>query len=163
MKLCGRDYGAYLTVYVALTLGVIMSLCLALIEGVRTNAIKMEAVCICDVAGNSVLAEYHRELWEQYNLFYVDVSYGTPYVSPLSVKNRMQYYLDKNVDYEEVEILDYLYKDFLGISFENLDLNQVHMATDAQGAVFRSSAINAIKDDFGVTQIESILGWSRRC
>lgn len=145
--------------YVSLTLGIILSLCLVLIEGVRTNAIKMEAVCICDIAGKSVMAEYHRELWEQYNLFYVDSSYGTSYTSPQNVKNRMQYYLDKNVDYQEVEMLDFLYKDFLGISFENLELNRIHMATDGGGAVFRRSAIEAIKDDFGITQIEDLLEW----
>lgn len=154
-----RQCDGYLTVYVALTLGIILSLCLALIEGVRTNAIKLEAVCVCDIAGSSVLAEYHRQLWEQYNLFYVDTSYGTAYVSPQNTKNRMQYYLDKNVDYEEVEVIDVLYKDFLGLSFENLQINQIHMATDGEGAVFRRSAILAIKDDLGITQLESILEW----
>lgn len=152
-----RMCGGYLTVYVALTLSVILSLCLALVEGVRTGAIQMQAVCVCDIAGDSILAEYHRELFEQYNVFFVDTSYGTKYTSEVNTKNRLQYYLDKNVDYEQVRQLDFLYKDFLALSFENLELNGVHFATDACGEVFQKSAIEAIKEDCGLATIEEIL------
>ena len=67
----------YLTVYLALVLAVMLSLYLALIEGVRSNAIRLEAECVTDIGLNSVMAEYHRELLNRYNLFAVDSSYGT--------------------------------------------------------------------------------------
>ena len=51
---------SYLTVYLTLTLTLILSLCLALIEGVRQNAIFLEAECVTDIGLNSIFAEYHR-------------------------------------------------------------------------------------------------------
>ena len=71
----------YLTVFFSLILTVMISLCLALLFGVKRNTGRMEGECITDVAMNSVLAEFHRELLNQYNLFFVDSSYGTSYCS----------------------------------------------------------------------------------
>ena len=67
----------YMTIYLALTLGVMISLCLALIEGCRYRGICLETECVMDIGMDSILAEYHRELFAQYNLFAVDCSYGT--------------------------------------------------------------------------------------
>ena len=59
----------YLTLYMALVLSVILSLCMTMIEGARRSAMRMEAEVITDSAMRSVLAEYHRELMRQYNIF----------------------------------------------------------------------------------------------
>ena len=52
----------YMTIYLALTLGVMISLCLALIEGCRYRGICLETECVMDIGMDSILAEYHREL-----------------------------------------------------------------------------------------------------
>ena len=72
-----RLAGGYMTVYLALTVTVIMALCLALIEGCRYRGISLETECVMDIGMDSILAEYHRELQKQYNLFAIDCSYGT--------------------------------------------------------------------------------------
>ena len=59
----------YMTIYLALTLGVMISLCLALIEGCRYRGICLETECVMDIGMDSILAEYHRELFDQYRLF----------------------------------------------------------------------------------------------
>ncbi len=51
----------YMTIYLALTLGVMISLCLALIEGCRCRGICLETECVMDIGMDSILAEYHRE------------------------------------------------------------------------------------------------------
>ena len=51
-----KSVRAYLTVYLSLTMSVLLSLCLALIEGVRSNAIRLEAECIMDIGMDSILA-----------------------------------------------------------------------------------------------------------
>jgi hypothetical protein len=50
----------YMTIYLALTLGVMISLCLALIEGCRYRGICLETECVMDIGMDSILAEYHR-------------------------------------------------------------------------------------------------------
>ena len=62
----------YLTVYLSLSLALILSFILTLIEGARISVIRMEAECVADIGMNSVLAEFHRELLEQYDLLFVD-------------------------------------------------------------------------------------------
>lgn len=71
-----RPRNAYLTVTLALCLAVILSLFLTLIDGVRRNGARLEAECVTDIGLQSIMAEYHRELMKQYNLFAIDSSYG---------------------------------------------------------------------------------------
>jgi len=65
----GHCCGGYLTVYMTITLGVILTLCLTMIEGARRSAMRMEAELVTDTAMRSLLAEYNRELMRQYNIF----------------------------------------------------------------------------------------------
>ena len=71
-----KPRNAYLTITLALCLAVILSLFLTLIDGVRRNGARLEAECVTDIGLQSIMAEYHRELMKQYNLFAIDSSYG---------------------------------------------------------------------------------------
>ena len=64
----------YITVFLTLSLTLILSLVFTVIEGARISAIRMKFECVADIGMNSVLAEYHRELLEQYELLFVDMS-----------------------------------------------------------------------------------------
>ena len=104
---------AYLTVYLTLILAILLSLCLALVEGARRNAAALEAECIVDIGLNSVLAEYHKELFRQYNLFAIDISYGTAMASFSNTERHLQQYLEKNMSLDGVILSNYWYRDFL--------------------------------------------------
>ena len=66
----------YITVYLSLVTGILLSLLLTVIEGVRMHTIRTQTECVMDMAMDSALAEYHREMLEQYELFFIDMSYG---------------------------------------------------------------------------------------
>ena len=91
----------YLSIFVCFTLTIILSLCLVLVEGTRQNTIRLETECIVDIGLNSVLAEYHREVLERYNLFFIDSSYGTDYPSFYNTEAHLRTYLEKNVSLQE--------------------------------------------------------------
>jgi hypothetical protein len=150
---------AYLTVYLALVMTVILSLCLALIEGTRQNAIFMEAECVTDIGLNSVLAEYNRELLAQYNLFAVDSSYGTSRPLTENTEKHLKEYINKNLSAEDV-LLDWLlYRDFLGMSLENVDMTKVSFMTDDNGRVFRTRAVEAVQDDMNLDLFQELQSW----
>lgn len=152
---------AYLTVYLTLTMTVVLSLCLALIEGARQNAIFLEAECVTDIGLQSTLAEYHRELLRQYNLFAIDSSYGgiTPGVA--LTKEHLKGYLEKNFDKKDL-ILDWLlYRDFLGMKLEDANIVQASFLTDANGGVFRKRAAEAVWDDMNLSLFEELQNWMR--
>lgn len=156
-----NEVDGYLTVYLALIMTILLSLYLALIEGARSNAIRLEAECIAEIGLNSALAEYHRELYRQYNLFAMDTSYGTSRSGRENVELHLCDYMERNMSLEDVFLGNFLYRDFLAMSLQALEVTKASIMTDSQGAVFRSCAIEAIKDDVGLTLLEELSQWTR--
>lgn len=154
-----RKYPAYLTVYLALTLSVLISLCLALIEGARSNGIRLETECVADIGLNSIFAEYHRELFEQYNLFAIDSSYGSGYASSENVTRHLRQYLERNLSMENVFLSDFIYRDFLAMSVSEVNLTKALILTDGGGAVFRSRAAAAVQNDVGLSLLGELQQW----
>lgn len=150
---------AYLTVYLTLTLTVILSLCLALIEGARQNAMFLEAECVTDIGLNSIFAEYHRELLEQYNLFAIDSSYGTTQPQVEATKKHLENYLNRNLATDDVFLDWLLYRDFLAMSLEEAEITRAMMLTDGNGAVFRRRAAEAVWDDSNLDLFEELQDW----
>ena len=64
------------SVYLILIFAVLLSFILLIVEGARKNAIRMKIECAMDLSMSSVFAEYNRELLNQYDLFFIDTSYG---------------------------------------------------------------------------------------
>ncbi len=149
----------YLTVYLTLVLTVLLSLCLALIEGARTNAMRLQIETVMDIGLNSILAEYHRELWEQYNLLAVDASYGTEYAVSENTRQHLKRYLEANFSTEDILLSDFLYRDFLGLSLKNTEVTKVSIFTDDGGGVFRKQAVEAVKEDSGLALLEQLQQW----
>ncbi len=153
------QYKGYLTIYISLTLTVILSLCLTLIEGARQSTIRLETECVMDIALNSIMAEYHRELFEQYNLFFIDSSYGSAYPSYYNTEARLKYYLEQNLKPEEATYFDLLYKDMLGLETESVYIKSVGLATDCGGILFQKQAAETVFEDMGMGFANEVLGW----
>lgn len=147
---------AYMTVYLALSLGVILSLILALTEGVRRNACRMQIECVTDIAGNSVLAEYHRQLLEQYELFYVDTSYGTSHAAYANTEAHLRDYMEHNYSLQDVGTLR-KYRDILKLSTNEVSLLSAAIATDEQGIGLKRQAILYEKDKVGLAFAEELI------
>lgn len=154
-----KRINAYLTVYLSLTMTVLLSLFLALFEGVRSNAIRLEAECIMDIGMDSILAEYHRELFEQYNLFAIDSSYGGDTTGKENVSAHLRHYVERNMSLEDIFLESLLYRDFLTMKPEGADVTRVSVITDEKGAVFRRKVVEAIEHDTGLTLFTELLNW----
>lgn len=153
-----RENG-YFTVYMALCISVILSLCLTMIEGARRNGAAMEAACVADIGLQSVFAEYHRQLLEQYNLFAIDSSYGTAEPGTYNTEAHLLYYLDKNLDMEDVFLSSFFYRDFLGLQVDGVEMTGVSILTDNNGAVFRRRAAETMQDDIGLSALTELKEW----
>lgn len=86
----------YSTVFLSLSIMIILSLILALYQGARIGAVKMKTECVADISMNSVLAEYSRELFNQYSLLMVDTSYGSGNHSIVNTEEHLRNYVQKN-------------------------------------------------------------------
>lgn len=156
-----NNKSAYLTVYLTLCMSVLLSLCLTMIEGARQGGMRLHTECAADVSMNSIFAEYHRELFQKYNMFAIDCSYGTPYPDISNTEERIMYYLQKNVKGggKPEELSDYICRDFFALSPGGVSIDEVLLLTDRKGAMFRRQAVEIIKEDCGIAQIEQVINW----
>lgn len=148
----------YLTIFLTLTLTVVISLCLTLVEGVRRNTMVLEIECVTDTGMNSVLAEYHRELLRQYGLFFVDVSYGTGIPSYGAAAEHLTEYMNRNFICGE-SLTGAFGRDLLALRLEQAEVTGVSNAADEQGAVLRRQAAAYMKEKVGTAYLEKVLEW----
>lgn len=154
-----RRENAYLTIYLALCLTVILSLYLALIDGARRSGAAMEAVCAGETGMQNIMAEYHRELMNRFNLFAIDSSYGTDMCGKKKTEAHLMRYLKKNLSMDGLLAGGRLYRDFMGLQADDAEVTGVSILTDEGGAVFRRMAIEAVKDDVGLDLVEKVQEW----
>ncbi|MCM1057033.1 MAG: DUF5702 domain-containing protein [Firmicutes bacterium] len=149
---------AYLTVYLALCLTLILSLYLALIDGARRGGAAMESACAAEMGMQNIMAEYHRELLNRFNLFAIDSSYGTDVCGRKNTEAHLMDYLRKNLSMDG-GLGQYLYRDFLGLQADDAELTGVSILTDEGGAVFRDMAIEAVRNDVGLSLLDEMQEW----
>lgn len=153
-----KSQGGYLTVMLSLMLSIMISLCLVLIMGVRENTRKMELECITDIAMNNVLAEYHRELLAQYDLFFIDTSYGTSSPSYEQTEAHLEHFIEKNLSGEDI-FLSVLYRNPIRMELNDVEITAVSVASDEGGAVLRRQAVDVMEQRVGVSYLEQLINW----
>ena len=90
-----------MTVYLALVMGILLSLILAVLTAVRISTIRMYIECCADMALDSALAEYHREMLDQYDLFFIDTAYQTGDPSYHRTEEHIFRYMERNLRPQE--------------------------------------------------------------
>ncbi|MDO4333360.1 MAG: DUF5702 domain-containing protein [Eubacteriales bacterium] len=154
---CKGDFrGGYMTVYLALVTGILLSLILTVVEGARRSTIRMHIECCADMALDSALAEYHREMLKQYELFFIDTSYGTGDPSFHRTEDHIRDYMEKNLRPRE-EFSIPLAKDITGLYTDEVRLLQAGLATDEDGEVLKYHVVQYMKDQSGLSLAEAIL------
>ena len=147
-----RSENGAITIYMSVILSVILSLFLTVIEGARCRAITVDAECAFDLAVYSVFAEYNRELFEQYGLFFIDTSYGEPSASLERVENHLKYYMGENLDASSgLPVFN-----FTKTYAEQVEVSGCSYATDDRGAVFRRQAVAYMKHKYGIAYAEKL-------
>lgn len=146
----------YLTVYLSLSLALIISFVLTLVEGARISTIRMEAECVADIGMNSVLAEFHREMLEQYDLLFVDMSYGTNNPRIENSAEHLRSYIQKNFTSQETVIFSP--RDFLAMSVDRAVILEYSLASDDDGEVMRRQALDYMEGASVEGMMARILG-----
>lgn len=142
-----------ISIYLALTFTIMLSLILLIVEGARENAIRMKVECAMDLSLSSIFAEYNRPLLEQYDLFFIDTSYGLEKASIHRVEEHLETYLENNFEMgKEVGIL----KNLLEIYTEEANITEYSLASDQTGLLIKRQAVSHMKDLYGVSYVETL-------
>lgn len=159
MKRKGSCRG-YITVFLSLTLTLLLSLVLTVIEGARISAIRMKFECVADIGMNSVLAEYHRELLKQYDLLFVDTSYGnSPSIG--NTEAHLRNYIQKNLEGKARYGFGKA-RDFLNMQVETADILEYSIASDEEGNVLKRQVTDYMADYPIGTLLEKLTGHKMR-
>ena len=145
-----------ITIYLALILGIMLSLILTLVEGARRSAVKMQIECVVDMGLDSIFAEYHRELLRQYDLFFIDTSYGTNLPSLAATENHLVDYMEYNFNPAKFQLV-FGARDWLGIRTQLLAISEFSTATDEKGSVVRRQILQYMKDKFFVEDFNRLV------
>ena len=138
---------AEISIYLALTLGIVLSLVLTLVEGARQSAIKMQIECVTDMGLHSVFAEYHRELLSQYDLFFIDTSYGREFPSLANTEQHLNSFMEYNFN-PAMLLFTFQVKDWLSIYTQNLSFSEYSIATDEKGNVVKRQILQYMRDKY---------------
>ena len=136
----------YLTVYLSLTIAIMLSLILALFQNARIGAIKMKAECAADISMNSVLAEYNRALFEKYDLLLTDCSYQTDSPSMANVEEHLRYFMKGNFETTSMGRLTGS-ATLTGMTCDEVSIPAYSFATDGEGAVLRRQILEYMRAD----------------
>ena len=141
-------YSAYLTIYLSLIFGIVLSLLFVFVEGAAIGAVRAQAELVADLGLDSVFAEYHRELLEQYELFYVDSSYGGVNGGIGMVEKHLSDYMEYNLNPEkDLHLLGQT--TLLKLINPYLEIAEVSCASDDNCMVWKAQAVNYMKAVYG--------------
>lgn len=137
----------YITVYLALTLGIMISLITTMLSGARNSTIRFQTECVMDIGMESIFAEYHREILKQYGLLYIDSSYGKSNGNEDVVKSHLLHYMNLNFDAVSNTAVN---RDLTSCHADNAIIEGIAYAPDGQGEVLDYQIDRYMKVKYGV-------------
>ena len=144
----------YVTVFFAIAIYVCMALFIGLMYGARESAVRAKAREAADISIRSVFGEYNKELWREYNLLFVDATYGYGTDSFILPEEHYIGYLNENFDEGGLSVLGS--KDLLKLSTTYSETDEIRLATDNNCAAIRMQAANFMKHKYGVAYVQNI-------
>ena len=139
----------------------ILSLILALYQGARIGAVRMKTECVADIAMNSVLAEYSRQLYEQYGLLMVDSSYGSGSHNVLNTQEHLKHYAQKNFERSSYGKLSNA-QTLTAMFCKDAQITGYSLATDNNGAVLERQILSYMAAEPMGALVEEVIG-SAQC
>ena len=129
------------TIFVSLMMAVLLGFLQICLQSAQNALRRSQTEEALELAEASVLSEYHRELLERYDVFYLDLSYGSEVEDTEYLKHRMREYLNVNLPAGETMALE---------------ISEISRATDEKGLGFYEQAVSYVKQKTGVSVIEEM-------
>ena len=149
-----QSLAASVVIPLCLALTALAVFLLALLEGARHFGLKADAKEWTNLTAESLFAAYQPFLFEEYGLFFLDGGFGKGKLSLSRAEGEMEALLCDNFALEGVN----LYR--MGVA--GVNVSEVQLAADDDGAVFAAYAANVMKKEIGVRAAKKILSEIKR-
>lgn len=149
----------HITVFLSLILTLILSLVCTTIESARIQGVRMQLQNITDMGIFSVFGEYNQDLLNIYDLFFLDMGYGTNDVSSERVSAQIKKYTEYNTDVDKgLPVLSLFPRaDMWRADIDGVNTEKYVIASDNKGKAYYSQAVEYMKDTIGITIAEELL------
>lgn len=145
-----------ITVFFSLIIIIVFSITGSIMEMARKQMTKSRILGIVDMGIDSVFAEYHVGLLEEFDLFFVDGCYDMDRFSEENVIQRMHQYMSYNIDPEKGLVFTNN-NDLQRYQLNLVGLDKLHLATDEDGAVMKDQAIQYMENKMGVETLQKLM------
>ena len=151
-----RAVDGSITLYLARTLAVTLSLYTVLILGARIGAARMQTESVCRIAQNASLAEFHRELHSRYDLFMTDTSYGGAGGGNEVFAQHLRGYMEKNCERRTAGLFG-VSRDWTSLKIIDAQVTDARYACDNNGRAVREQVYAYMAADPAGSVIADIL------
>ena len=148
-----------ITIYLAITFTVLLSLFLSAFQAARFSAYRVIAETATRCGILSAFGEYNRELLDRYDLLYIDLSYQTKEFSYQVLSDRVGGYINENLGEPETRLL--FARDFFGGGSAVVKITDKSLATDLFGNNLKKQATEYMKDRISADFAEDLLSLIR--
>lgn len=135
-----------ITVFFALVLSIVIVLICTSIESVKMMCARTQIANAADVGMYSLFAQYDKYLLEQYDLFYVDASWGMDGLRMSKVYRTVEEYMDP-----------ILKQNYLELDICSGGITGFQLATDRQGQPFYDQVVSCMKDTLETQGVQILL------
>ena len=156
IEISKRAVDGSITLYLALTLAVTLSLYTVLILGARIGAARMQTESVCRIAQNASLAEFHRELHSRYDLFMTDTSYGGAGGGNEVFAQHLRGYMEKNCERRAAGLFG-VSRDWTSLKIIDAQVTDARYACDNNGRAVREQVYAYMAADPAGSVIADIL------
>lgn len=133
------------TVFLSLILAVLLFFFQACLESARLAFLRSQTQEALELAEYSVLSEYHRELFDRYGLFYVELGYGSGQEDTAYLKQRLHGFLKENLPKGSINALE-------AWNFSR--------ASDDNGMAYYEQAVSYMKQKTGAALLEQFRSYN---
>ncbi len=133
-----------ITVFLSLTLVLLLSLVFSLLEGARVKCLDARAQLVTELATQSLFSNYHSGIWEDYHLLFLDVGLGEEEFSTEYLVSFAMTAADDNLSVEEDSLAQGAW-DLIKITAASVLMEEYQLATDDAGQVFLSQVAAQMK------------------
>lgn len=137
-----------ITLFLALTLTIILSLIFSLLEAARVQALVRIARRDLQLRLESAFGRYHVPIWDNYHMLFLDGK---------DAKGQFNLSVLEGILMEEAA-LEQMERGFYRISLKNIEIEKYALATDQKGKFFREQACRAIKEKLAAQAADRIKG-----
>ena len=137
--------GGSITLFLALTLTLVLSFCFSLLEAARVQSLSAMAQRRLLLDLESAFGEYHTALWQDYRLLFLDGSDGAGQLDLASLEGHMM----GESDWAQKG------SSFFQMVLRNMEVVRYGLATDGNGTAFELQACRAMKEQLAAGAVDA--------